>query len=72
MTRTLTQFIDPITACGLIARSLGRSAIRAARHHLARADETAYRERKGFVIRQDLAHLDLSQLRDIGLDRDAL
>ncbi len=72
MTRTLTQFIDPMTAYGSGGRSLVECAVRAVQRCLARTGGTTDRERKDFVIKQDLAQLDRNQLRDIGLDRDVL
>ena len=72
MTRMLIQFIDPITACESGGRSLVKCAVRAVQRRLARTGGTTDRERKDFVIKQDLAQLDRNQLRDIGIDRDAL
>ncbi|MBE9558042.1 MAG: hypothetical protein IMF08_14385 [Proteobacteria bacterium] len=72
MTRTLTQFIDPITTCESGGRSLVKCAVRAVQRRLASIGGTTDRERKDFRIKQDLAHLDRNQLRDIGIDRGAL
>lgn len=72
MTRTLMQFIDPATAFGKSIRCMMTCAIRAVRRRLTRAGGTTDRETRGLIIKQDLAHLDRNQLRDIGLDRDAL
>ena len=72
MTRMLTQFFDPTTAYGTGSHSLVKGVVRAVRRRLARAGGTVDRESREFLIKQDLAHLDRNQLRDIGLDRDAL
>ena len=72
MTRTLLQFIVPTTAFGPSSRSLVKCVARMVRRHLARAGRATDREHNDFLIKQDLAHLDRNQLRDIGLDRDAL
>lgn len=71
MTRVLTQFIGPTRAFGPDCRNLLSCAIRAVSRRLTRALKTIDRESTDFVIRQDLAHLDRNQLRDIGLNRDA-
>ncbi len=72
MTRTLTQFFDPMTYFGASSHNLVKGVVRAVRRRLARAGGTADRDSKEFLIKQDLAHLDRNQLRDIGLDRDAV
>ena len=71
MTRTLMQYIGPTTAFGPDCRNLVTCAVRAVRRHLTPARKTIDRDHWDFAIRQDLAHLDRNQLRDIGLDRDA-
>jgi hypothetical protein len=71
MTRVLTQFIGPTTTFGSDCRNLVSCAIRAVSRRLTLALNTIDRENRDFAIRQDLAHLDRNQLRDIGLDRDA-
>ena len=72
MTSTLMQFTDPATAFGPRNRGMMRCAIHAIRRGLTRAGGTPDRESRNLIIKQDLAHLDRNQLRDIGLDRDAL
>ncbi len=72
MTRVLTKFIGPTPAVGSDCRNLVIGAFRAFRRHLTPALKAIDRDRRDFVIRQDLAHLDRNQLRDIGLNRDAM
>lgn len=74
MIHTLTQLANPPTL-GLGVRSLMRRAVcavRAFRDRRARTCDGGGKERRDFLIKQDLAQLDRNQLRDIGLDRDAL
>jgi uncharacterized protein YjiS (DUF1127 family) len=71
MTRVLTQFIGPTRTFGADCRNLVSCAIRAVSRRLTRALNTIEKENRDFAIRQDLAHLDRNQLRDIGLNRDA-
>ena len=71
MTRVLTKSIGPTPAFGPDCRNLILCAFRAFRRHLTLARKIIDRDRRNFAIRQDLAHLDRNQLRDIGLNRDA-
>ena len=71
MARVLTQFIGPTRAFGSGCRNLVMCAIRAVSRRLTHALNTIDRDNRDIAIRQDLAHLDRNQLRDIGLDRDA-
>jgi hypothetical protein len=71
MAHILNRRGDPAIA-GFGDHGLVRRAIRAVSgFRLARAKGVDTRERRFILIKQDLAHLERKQLRDIGLDRGA-
>jgi hypothetical protein len=66
MTQAILHFVDP-SIPGVSGRDLARKAIRSVAGVRSRFGGTW----GGARLRKDLSYLDLRQLRDIGLDRNA-
>ena len=66
MTQAILHFVDP-SIPGVSGRDLARKAIRSVAGVRSRIGGKC----RGASLRKDLSYLDLRQLRDIGLDRNA-